>query len=200
MVGYQPSGRFIRLQPLAINCFITLISLHFVLHSVSYRLQAVASHCANSVATALPPFLFLRNEAPMKKRLTPSAVKALDPTDKPYDVHDAGCPGLAVRVLGQKNAPLKSFIVVARFPGSSNPTRVKIGSFLDSWTVQRGWEGLNDARRKARAWLDQIERGVDPRVDIERKRRAEQQKRANTFGLVAEAFIEDKLPGERRGA
>jgi integrase len=136
----------------------------------------------------------------MKKRLTPSAIKGLAPTDKPYDCLDAGCPGLAVRVLGQKGAPIKSFVVVGRFPGRTNPTRVKIGSFLDSWSLERGWEGLNEARATARNWVDQIQTGVDPRVEIALRRQVDQKRRAMTFGRVAEDFIRDKLPSERRGA
>src|SRR5207302_182418 len=38
-----------------------------------------------------------------------------------------------------------------------------------------------------------------PAIEQERQRAAEQRKRANTFAAVAEDFIAEKLPGERKG-
>ena len=58
---------------------------------------------------------------------------------------------------------------------------------------------LADARRKAQHWLELIRQGRDPRDEEERQRLSEQRKRANSFAAVAEDFIAEKLPGERRG-
>ena len=44
-----------------------------------------------------------------------------------------------------------------------------------------------------------IARDVDPRTQEERQRQVERGKRRNTFAAVAEDFIRDKLPGERKG-
>ena len=48
---------------------------------------------------------------------------------------------------------------------------------------------LEQARGKARNWLEDIRRGVDPRDTEERQRQAEQRKRANSFARVVEDFI-----------
>src|SRR5262249_48113339 len=52
---------------------------------------------------------------------------------------------------------------------------------------------------KAREWLKLIERGIDPLTHEERQRQAEERQRQNTLAAVAEAFIKDKLPAERKG-
>ena len=41
--------------------------------------------------------------------------------------------------------------------------------------------------------------GIDPQIAEERQRQAELRQRQNTFAAVAEDFIADKLPGERKG-
>ena len=58
---------------------------------------------------------------------------------------------------------------------------------------------LAEAWEKAREWLKLIERGIDPLTHEERQRQAEERQRQNTFAAVAEAFIKDKLPAERKG-
>src|SRR5262249_44774342 len=47
--------------------------------------------------------------------------------------------------------------------------------------------------------LTLIQRGIDPQVEIERERLAEQRRRAGTFESLAEDFIREKLSTERRG-
>ena len=56
-----------------------------------------------------------------KRALTDRSLKALKPAPrgKRYDRMDAIVPGLAVRVTEKGT---KSFVLVARFPGSQNPT------------------------------------------------------------------------------
>src|SRR5262245_4330033 len=101
---------------------------------------------------------------------------------------DALVPGFGVRVT---DSGQRTFVLVARFPGSANPTRRAIALY--------GALTLEKARQKARDWLELLHQGVDPREEEERHRAAELRKRKNTFAAVAEDFIQDKLPGERKG-
>jgi Arm DNA-binding domain/Phage integrase central domain len=88
-------------------------------------------------------------------------------------------------------AARRAFVLVARYPGSKNPTRRALGTY--------GALTLEQARHNARHWLEMLHRGVDPKEEEERKRAAELRRRKNTFAAVAEDFIRDKLSGERRG-
>jgi integrase len=128
----------------------------------------------------------------MTKILTDRTLKALArkpaAPGKTYDVADGVVPGLAVRVMP---SGVRSFILVARFPGSRNPTRRSLGAY--------GALTLQKAREKARTWLQMIERGVDPTAEEERQRETEQHRQQNSFAAVAEDFIAEKLPSERKG-
>jgi integrase len=104
------------------------------------------------------------------------------------DVDDGEVPGLKVRVMPSGE---RSFVLVARYPGSQNPTRRSLGMY--------GELTLAEARSRARTWRELLRKGIDPRDQEERQRLAEQRKRANTFAAVAEDFIADKLPSERKG-
>src|SRR5262245_32769556 len=75
------------------------------------------------------------------------------------DYFDAVVPGLALRVTDRG---AKSYCLVARFPGSSNPTRRTIAPV--------GTVSLADARVRARKWLELIATGIDPGAEEERKR------------------------------
>jgi integrase len=125
-----------------------------------------------------------------RKLLTDRACKALKPAKagERYQIADAIVPGLALRVTDNG---AKSFVLVARYPGSHNPTRRALGGY--------GAISLEAARDKARAWLALLQRGIDPAEQEERERMAERRKRLNTFAQMAEDFIKDKLPSERRG-
>jgi hypothetical protein len=125
-----------------------------------------------------------------KRVLNDRTIKALKPAKpgKRAEVFDALVPGLSVRVT-DKGA--KTFMLVTRYPGSSNPARRALGAY--------GEITLEQARIKARHWLELIGRGVDPHVEVERQRLAEQRRQAGTFANLAEAFIRDKLSTERRG-
>jgi integrase len=133
----------------------------------------------------------------VKKRLTDRALKALKPAapGKRYDVMDADVRGFGVRVTDKGQ---RTFVLVARYPGSTNPTRRALGEYP---TLAR--EG---ARKKARRWHDLIAEGIDPKEDEARLLLAELRKRADTFDVVAEEFIRrvvigpnpDK-PKQRRG-
>jgi integrase len=124
-----------------------------------------------------------------KRTLTDRAIKTLKPA-KPgtlYDLMDALVPGFGVRV---SETGRRTFILVARFPGSRNPTRRALGQY--------GALTLEQARSKARNWIELIRRGTDPKVQEERARREELRKQQTTFEAVAEDFIERHVKGQRR--
>src|SRR5262249_50309478 len=78
-----------------------------------------------------------------------------------------------------------------RYPGSKNPTRRALGRY--------GPLTLELARAKARTWVDLVAKGIDPAIEAERQKRNEARRQENSFAAVAEDFIAEKLPGERKG-
>jgi integrase len=125
-----------------------------------------------------------------RKILTDRACKAAKPAKagERNQIADGIVPGLALRITDNG---AKSFVLVARYPGSTNPTRRALGTY--------GAITLEVARDKARQWLALLQQGVDPAEQEARERAAEQRKRLNTFAAMAEDFIRDKLPSEKRG-
>ena len=124
-----------------------------------------------------------------KIKLTDRKLKSLKPAKRGerYQILDDREAGFGVRVTDKGTV---TFVLRARYPGGGNSRRA-LGEYPSM--------GLEEAREKAHEWHKLIKRGVDP-TDIEREaRQAEQRKRANSFAAVAEDFITDKLPGERRG-
>jgi integrase len=107
------------------------------------------------------------------------------PAGKHYDVWERD--GFGVRISDKGT---KSFVLMARYPGSSNPARRTIGHYPIVT--------LAAARATVSQWRQWIAVGKDPAVEIERQRIAEAQKRATTFGAICEDFIRDKLPGQRK--
>ena len=107
-----------------------------------------------------------------KKILTDRAIKALKPAPlgKRRLLWDAAVRGFAVRVT---DTGAKAYVLVARFPGSPNPTARSIGR-TDAITLER-------ARELARAWLGELAQGRDP------ARVAEQAAR-NTVRAVCEEW------------
>jgi integrase len=108
-----------------------------------------------------------------KRNLTDRTLKALKPAaaGKLYDVMDSVVPGFGVRV---SDSGRRTFVLVARYPGSPNPTRRTIGAY--------GAVTLADARQTAQDWLKLIKAGKDPAREIERQQE-------NSFAAVAEKFI-----------
>jgi hypothetical protein len=136
-----------------------------------------------------------------KINLTDKALGSLKPTKKGERrlIWDAQVPGLAVRVTHTGRI---SFVFIKRFPGSPNPVPRKLGDYESM--------SLAEAREEARNWLKLIDKGLDPQTEKERQeeeRRKEQQQRQQeelrkqrtAFAAVAEDFIKEKLPGERKG-
>ncbi len=123
------------------------------------------------------------------RRLTDLKIQSLKPHDgKPYDIKDTEVPGLRVRVMGSGQ---RTFVLLARFPSSPHPTRRALGSY--------GELTLAEAREKANRWRKLIGRGVDPQIQEQREKQAAVRQQRTTFAAVAEDFIKDKLPGERKG-
>jgi integrase len=88
-----------------------------------------------------------------KRRLTDRAIRAL-PTAAPGKrklYWDAVVPGLAVRVT---DTGAKSFVLVGRFGGATNPTARALGKV--------GAVSLGDARQRAQDWLKSVAAGIDP--------------------------------------
>ena len=125
-----------------------------------------------------------------KRIINDRLVKSLKPAKagKRYAIMDAGLPGFGVRVTetGQR-----TYVLRCRVPGFRHANWRAIDDC--------GAISLAAARDKARAWLELIHKGIDPAIAEERQRQAELRQRKNTFAAVAEDFIQDKLPGERKG-
>jgi integrase len=125
-----------------------------------------------------------------KRLLTDRYVRSLEPaaSGERYDVFDSREPGFGVRVNDDidKSRPGKAgrvtFILYARFPGSPNPTRRKLGLYGAEFTLEK-------ARRKAAKWRELIDQGIDPAIAEEEARQAKARERDNSFGAVAEDFI-----------
>jgi integrase len=113
------------------------------------------------------------------KPLTDRKLRSLKPAaaGKRYDVRDE-LRGLAVRVNDEGR---KVFCLIGRFPGSENPTRRAIGEY-PAMTLER-------ARAEARKWHQLLNEGIDPKVELERRQRAEARRQENSFGNVAEAYF-----------
>jgi hypothetical protein len=125
-----------------------------------------------------------------KTTLTDRKVMALKaaPKGERYQVMDGLVPGFGVRVTDKC---ARTYILQTRFPGNNNPVRREIGKcdVLD----------LDEARDKAREWLKQIKRGIDPAITEERAREQNLEKSNNTFGSVAEHWFIRKLGTQRSG-
>jgi integrase len=125
------------------------------------------------------------------KVLTDRAIAALKPAPSGdrYNTPDGIVPGLAVRVTDKGS---KSFVLVARYPGSENPTRRALAGV--------GEITLAAAREKAREWLLLIKQGIDPTEREEEQRRAEESSRLAadhaqraSFSFVVEIFLKEHV-------
>lgn len=123
-----------------------------------------------------------------KKRLTDATISALPPAPKGTrnEIGDDLVSGLAVRVTDKGK---KTFVLIARFPGSPNPTRRAIGEYPAT--------SLKEAREEAKNWLLLLRKGIDPRDELSRIRTENARKRENTFSAVVEDYLKD-IPTRRR--
>jgi integrase len=103
---------------------------------------------------------------------------------------DALVPGLALRVTDRDH---KSFALVTRYPSHpKNPTRRTLGDY--------GPMTLDQARQKARDWLELIGKGIDPKIEEERQRAAALRRQSNTFTAVAGEFLDRHAAGLKKSA
>lgn len=117
-----------------------------------------------------------------RKVLTDRYIKTRPPAPKGerVDHRDVLVPGLVLRVTDRGH---KSFALRARYPlQPKNPTRRALGDYPAL--------PLDQARDKARAWLELIQKGVDPKVDEERRKAAARRLQANTFAAIASDFLD----------
>jgi integrase len=112
------------------------------------------------------------------------------PTGKRNDYPDALVPGLALRVTDRGH---KSFVLVTRYPSNpEHPTRRSLGDV--------GAITLEQARQKARGWIELIGRGIDPKIEEARERAAAQRRQLNSFAAVAAEFLERHASKLRKSA
>lgn len=123
-----------------------------------------------------------------RKTLTDRKIQSLKPKAGPYIEPDDQVPGHGIRIMPTGR---RTFVLTTRYPGSGNPVPRALGTYPEL--------SLEQAREKARAWRGLISRGLDPTEQEERQRQAALRKRHTTFAAVAEDFIRDKLPSERKG-
>jgi integrase len=102
------------------------------------------------------------------------------------DTADAVVPGLAVRIGA---AGQKTFVLIGRYPGRRNPTRRAVGVYPAI--------SLEQARDTARDWIALIKRGIDPAMEVAIEREANRVRQSNTFGAVAESFLEKHAASRR---
>jgi integrase len=136
------------------------------------------------VARVLP-----RGNLMAKHRLTDRKLKSLRRRGSRYDIMDSEVRGFGLRV---SEAGQKTFILIARYPGSPNPTRRAIGEY-PSLTLEK-------ARERARHWRDLVRQGINPKAEEERLRRVELRKQQTTFAAVAEDYLERHVKGQRRAS
>jgi integrase len=106
------------------------------------------------------------------------------------DYPDAIVPGLALRVTDRGH---KSFVLVTRYPSNPvHPTRRALGDV--------GAITLEQARQKARGWLELIRRGIDPKIEEARERADAQRRQSNSFAAVADEFLERHASGLKKSA
>src|SRR6516164_3536920 len=128
----------------------------------------------------------------MKIVLTDRLIKSRRPAHKGSrdEYRDAIVPGLALRVTDHGH---KSFVLVARYPSHpENPTRRALGVY--------GAITLEQARWKAREWLELIQKGVDPKVEEAREKAAAQRRQVNCFAMVAREYLDRHAAGLKKSA
>ena len=166
----------------------------FLQYAVTWGHMETHGLCGPNVARGLEAMQKRTLNDRLIKSLKPIFPKSHDRAGQPladgdrYDLLDAIVPGFSVRVTGTGQ---RTYVLRCRFPGSRHANRRAIGDC--------GAITLDDAREKARSWLALVRRGIDPQIEEERQRQAALRQQRNTFAAIAEDFIKDKLPGERKG-
>lgn len=149
--------------------------------------------------------------AQRKVNLTDKGLKALKPAPKGsdrYEIADGIVPGLLVRV---SESGRKSFVLLARYPGSKNPTRRLLGIYIektsgkaepktkDIETAKKKDDSLSSlqaARKKAQEWLLMLAEGIDPKIRAEEAKAQEIERQANTFGDAVDIYLKTRVIGK----
>jgi integrase len=123
--------------------------------------------------------------------LSDTFVRGLKPATAGHraEYWDSKVPGFGVRVT---ETGAKSYILYTRFPPSDAPARRLLGD--------AGKLGLAAARKKARAWLDLVEQGIDPKETARQEKLQQQRSKRTTFAAVAEDWLADVVRGKQRKA
>jgi Arm DNA-binding domain len=124
----------------------------------------------------------------MKILLTDRFVRAIKPAEKRQVFWDAAVPGLCVIVTSKGKI---DFAVIRRPPGKREPITRQLGQYPIM--------SLASGRAAALEALRDIAAGIDPKKKQDAERRAEAQRRANSFALVAEEFITRHVSKLRSG-
>ncbi len=114
-----------------------------------------------------------------KRDFTDRFLKSIKPAapGKRLIIWDAQIPGFGIRVTDRSGDDDKgAFVLVTRFPGSTNPTPRRIGDYPAM--------SLAKAREIAREWREDIRQGFDPKEKDEQRRRQQERQRANLFSAV----------------
>jgi integrase len=109
------------------------------------------------------------------------------PAGKRAEFWDTRVPGFGLRVTDRG---AKSYVLYLRLPTTRMPVRLRLG---DADKL-----GLAAARQKAKAWLDLVAQGKDPRQIEEEARLAKQRALRITFSRVAEDWLAAKVRGKQR--
>jgi integrase len=129
-----------------------------------------------------------------KRDFTDRYLKSLRPAEPGKRVisYDAQIPGFGIRITDRSSAENKgAFVLVSRFPGSTNPTVRRIGNY-PAMTLAK-------AREIAREWREDLRCGIDPKEKESERRRQEDRRRADTFAAAFEVFAEEHLATLRSG-
>ena len=129
-----------------------------------------------------------------KRDFTDRFLKSIKPAEKGKRVviYDAQIPGFGIRITDHCTDDNKgAFVLITRFPGSSNPAPRRIGDY-PAMTLAK-------AREIAREWREDIRRGIDPKEKEAARRREQERLRADTFRAAFETYAEEKLSKLRTG-
>ena len=121
--------------------------------------------------------------------LTEAKIKQLRPKPSAYFSWDSQALGLALKVTP---AGRKLWVLQLIYPGH----RVQTKRTLGQWPAMP----VEEARVKARHWLELVRTGQDPAQVEAMQREANARKAASTFGKVAEAYMAARRGKKRRAA
>jgi integrase len=127
----------------------------------------------------------------MRRNFTDKLIRSLKaaPPGKRVEYWDAKVPSFGVRVTDRGH---KTFILYLRWPGTRWAARREISEV--------GVLDLEQARKRARDWLAQIQLGIDPLEEIRKRKEANERARDSTFEVVAERWFEFIRGKQRKAA